>query len=116
MLFCTRRKECRVKYPDFAYPWPLKWRDLTSAVTGRLLTLGRQRTPQAIGGLVAAQGDEDEQLRWLAALSLHGIGGGTVIATLKAFIDQAPSAVPQGCYAIAREEAEKVLGKLEDEA
>jgi len=71
----------------------------------RLLTLGRQRTPEAIGGLVAALGDEDEQLRWLAALSLQGIGGGTVIATLKAFIDQAPSAV-------AREEAEKVVGKL----
>jgi len=71
----------------------------------RLLTLGRQRTPEAIGGLVAALGDEDEQLRWLAALSLQGIGGGTVIATLRAFIDQAPSAV-------AREEAEKVLGKL----
>jgi len=43
----------------------------------------------------------------LAALSLQGIGGGTVIATLKAFIDQAPSVV-------AREEAEKVLGKLEE--
>jgi hypothetical protein len=71
----------------------------------RLLTLGRQRTPEAIGGLVAALGDEDEQLRWLAALSLQGIGGGTVIATLCAFIDQAPSEV-------AREEAEKVLGKL----
>ncbi len=74
----------------------------------RLLTLGQQRTPEATGGLVAALGDEDEQLRWLAALSLQGIGGGTVIATLKAFIDQAPSAV-------AREEAEKVLGKLTEE-
>lgn len=50
--------------------------------------------------------DEDEQLRWLAALSLQGIGGRTVVATLKVFIDQAPSAV-------AREDAEKVLGKLE---
>jgi hypothetical protein len=75
----------------------------------RLLTLGRQRTPEAIGGLVAALGDEDEQLRWLASLSLQGIGGGTVIATLKAFIDQAPSA-------IAREEAEKVLVRLEEGA
>ncbi len=74
----------------------------------RLLTLGRQRTPEAIGGLVAALGDEDEQLRWLAALSLQGIGGGTVISTLKAFIDQAPSAV-------AREEAERVLGKLTEQ-
>jgi len=75
----------------------------------RLLTLGRQRTPEAIGGPVAALGDEDEQLRWLASLSLQGIGGGTVIATLKAFIDQAPSAA-------AREEAEKVLGKLTEQS
>jgi hypothetical protein len=37
---------------------------------------------------------------------LQGIGGRTVVATLKVFIDQAPSAV-------AREDAEKVLGKLE---
>jgi len=85
----------------------------------RLLTLGRQRTPEAIGGLVAALGDEDEQLRWLAALSLQGIGGETVIATLRAFIDRAPSAFPQGLasrpYAIAREEAEKVLGKLKEQ-
>jgi hypothetical protein len=53
------------------------------------------------------------------------LAGRTVIAgesvgawcspTLKAFIDQAPSAVPQGCYAIARAEAEKVLGKLTEE-
>ncbi|MGB4802585.1 MAG: hypothetical protein WBV59_08000, partial [Anaerolineae bacterium] len=55
---------------------------------------------------VAALGDEDEQLRWLASLSLLGMGGSTVIATLQAFIVQAPSAV-------AREEGEKVLGKLE---
>ena len=70
-----------------------------------LHTMDRQRTSEAMKWLAAALGDEDEQLRWLAALSLQGIGGGTVIATLKAFIDQAPSAV-------AREEAEKVLGKL----
>ncbi len=75
---------------------------------GRLLTLGRKQTSEAIGELVAALGDEDEQLRWLAALSLLGMGGSTVIATLQAFIAQAPSAV-------AREEAEKVLAKLTEE-
>ena len=75
---------------------------------GRLLTLGRKQTSEAIGELVAALGDEDEQLRWLASLSLLGMGGSTVIATLQAFIVQAPSAV-------AREEAEKVLAKLEDD-
>jgi HEAT repeat protein len=74
----------------------------------RLLALGRQRTPEAVGELVAALGDEDEQLRWLAALALQGIGGDAVVATLKVFIEQAPSA-------LAREEAEKLLGKLEEQ-
>ncbi len=71
-----------------------------------MLALGQQRTPGAIGEQVAAQGDEDGNIRWLAASVLQGIGGGTVIVTLRAFVDQAPSAV-------AREEAEKLLGKLE---
>ena len=60
-----------------------------------------QRAPEAIGGLIAALGDEDEQLRRLAALSLQKTGRGTVIATHRAFIDQAPSA-------ITREAAEKI--------
>jgi HEAT repeat protein len=71
----------------------------------RLLALGRQRTPEAVGELVAALGDGDEQLRWLAALALQGIGGGAVVVTLRAFIEQAPSMV-------AREEAERLLGKM----
>ena len=50
--------------------------------------LGRQRTPEAIGELGAGLVDEDELLRCLASLSLQGIGGGTVIAALQAFIDQ----------------------------
>ena len=54
---------------------------------------------------MTAHGDENKRVCRLAAPSLQGIGGGIVIATLKALIDQAPSAV-------AREEAEKVLGKL----
>ena len=74
---------------------------------GRLLELGKQRTAAAIGELVAALGDEDENLRWLAAMSLQGIGGETVVATLRAFMAQAPSAAAQA-------EAERVLGKLED--
>lgn len=56
--------------------------------------------------LVAALGDEDGNIRWLAASVLQSIGGGTVIATLRAFIDQALSAA-------VREEAEKLLAKLE---
>jgi hypothetical protein len=68
---------------------------------------GREYKSDPIGGLVAILGDECEPAKLLAAQSLQAIGGGTVIATLKAFIDQASSAV-------AREEAEKVLGRLEE--
>ena len=72
---------------------------------GRVMALRNKATPEAIGELVAALGDEDERIRWLAGSVLQGIGGGTVIATLRAFIEQAPSEK-------AREEAEKLLGKL----
>jgi len=57
---------------------------------------------------VAAPADEDEQLGWLAALSLQGIGGGTVMATLKVYIDQA---TPE----VARDEATKLLSRLEEQ-
>jgi HEAT repeat protein len=72
----------------------------------RVMALRKQDSPEAIGEMVAALGDEDGSVRYLAALSLPGIGGETVIATLEAFIEQAPSE-------FAREEAEKVLGKLQ---
>jgi HEAT repeat protein len=71
----------------------------------RVMALRKQDSPEAVGEMVAALGDEDGSVRYLAALALQGIGGGTVVATLEAFIEQAPSE-------LAREEAEKVLGKL----
>ncbi len=71
----------------------------------RVMALRGKGTSEAIGELVAALGDEDGNIRWLAASVLQGLGGGAVIATLRAFVDQAPSAV-------AREEAERVLGRL----
>jgi hypothetical protein len=71
----------------------------------RVMALRRESSPEAIGEMVAALGDEDEKIRWLAALSLQGTGEGLVIATLRAFVGQAPSAV-------AREGAEKVLQNL----
>ena len=74
---------------------------------GRVMALRKKATPEAIAELAAALGDEDERIRWLAGSVLQSIGGGMVIATLRAFIDQAPSAV-------AREEAVRVLGKLEE--
>ena len=69
------------------------------------MALRKKATPEAIGEVVAALGDEDERIRWLAGSVLQSIGGGTVIATLRAFMGQAPSDV-------VRDEAEKVLGKL----
>ena len=71
----------------------------------RIMALRAKGTPEAIGEVVAALGDEDERIRWLAGSVLQSIGGETVVATLRAFARQAPSAV-------ARDEAEKVLGKL----
>jgi hypothetical protein len=48
----------------------------------------------------------------LAVLALQGISGDAVIAPLKVFVKQAPSQAPQGCYAIARGEAERLLAKM----
>jgi hypothetical protein len=83
--------------PQGAYPTRL----------AQVMALRKQTTPEAIGALIAALGDPDANIRWLAALTLQGIGSGTVIATLRAFIEQAPSA-------LAREEAEKVLDRMHD--
>ena len=71
----------------------------------RVMALRAKGTPEAISEVVAALGDEDERIRWLAGSVLQSIGGETVIATLRAFVRQAETDV-------AREEAEKVLGKL----
>lgn len=67
--------------------WGIAITEAKPCITACRRDVLRQRTPEAIGGLVAALGDEDAQRRWLAAPSLQGIGGGTVIATLTAFID-----------------------------
>ena len=75
----------------------------------RVMALRAKGTPEAISEVVAALGDEDERIRWLAGSVLQSIGGETVIATLRAFIGQAETEV-------AREEAEKLLGKLTERA
>jgi HEAT repeat protein len=71
----------------------------------RVMALRKQDSPEAIGEMVAALGDEDGGIRYLAALSLQGISTGTVVATLRVFIEQAPSA-------LAREEAQSLVGKM----
>ena len=73
----------------------------------RVMALRAKGTPEAIGEMVAALGDDDERIRWLAASVLQSIGGGTVIATLRAFIVQVSSDV-------AHEEAVRLLDKMND--
>ena len=52
----------------------------------RLLAISKERTPAAIGELVASLGDEDEQVRWLASMALNSIGGPAVVATLESYV------------------------------
>ncbi len=70
-----------------------------------VMALRKERTPQAIGALIAALADPESNIRWLASSTLAGIGGEAVVAAIGAYIDQAPSAV-------AREEAEHLLDRL----
>lgn len=71
----------------------------------RIMALGKARTPEAIGELVAALADEDEQLRWLASMALQSIGGGVVVATLRAYVEgNAPET--------GRDEARKLLEQM----
>jgi hypothetical protein len=83
--------------PQGAYP----------ARLAQVMALRKQSTPEAIGTLVAALGDPDANIRWLAALTLKGIGGRALEDALRALIADPPSE-------IAREEAIKLLGQLEE--
>jgi hypothetical protein len=71
----------------------------------RIMALGKARTPEAIGELVAALADDDEQLRWLASVALQTVSGGVVVATLRAYVEgEAPE--------IGRDEARKLLEQM----
>ena len=43
------------------------------------MALRKERSPEAVGSLIAALGDPDANIRWLAALTLESIGGEAVI-------------------------------------
>jgi hypothetical protein len=75
----------------------------------RLLALSKERSALAIGELVAALADEDEQVRWLASMALSSSGGPVVVATLEAYL-------AQGASGVGREEAERVLARVGGEA
>ena len=61
----------------------------------------------AISQLVAALGDSDDNIRWLAGSALGILGGSNVVRTLAAFLDQAES--PE-----ARQAAIKALQRIAD--
>ena len=51
----------------------------------RIMTLKRQATPEAIGEIVAALGDEDENVRWLASSTLASLKDERVVDAVRAF-------------------------------
>lgn len=71
----------------------------------RLLAIGKEGTPAAIGELVASLGDGDEQLRWLASMAVQSIGGPAVVAAVESYL-------AQGAAGVGREEAERLLARV----
>jgi HEAT repeat protein len=71
----------------------------------RVRALRNLRTPEAIGELVAALGDEDEGVRYFASSTLQWIGGDLAVATVRRMAAVAANLA-------AREEAERLLAAL----
>lgn len=57
----------------------------------RIMTLKRQATPEAIGEIVAALGDEDENVRWLASSTLASMKDERVVDAVRAFAERTKS-------------------------
>ncbi|MCU0518231.1 MAG: HEAT repeat domain-containing protein, partial [Oscillatoria sp. Prado101] len=51
----------------------------------RIMALKRAATPEAIGEIVAALGDADENVRWLASSTLVSLKDERVVAAVRAF-------------------------------
>lgn len=71
----------------------------------RIMALKRQATPEAIGELVAALGDEDEKVRWLASSTLGGLKDERVVVAVRSFAQRTESAE-------GRDVAERLLTTL----
>ena len=69
------------------------------------MALREERTPQAIGALIAALADPDANIRWLASSTLASIGGEAVVEALAAFVEQEQSTE-------GRLEAVSLLGRI----
>jgi hypothetical protein len=68
----------------------------------RIMALKRKATPEAIGEIVAALGDEDEKVRWLASSTLASVKDERVVMAVQAFVERTESAA-------GREAAEQLL-------
>ncbi|MBP6472235.1 MAG: HEAT repeat domain-containing protein, partial [Chloroflexi bacterium] len=79
----------------------------------RVMALGQPKNQMELTELIAALGDENGQIRWLAGASLVKVGGTAVVRLLAAYLGTGPDEVAQS-------EARKVLGMIaetdEDEA
>lgn len=79
----------------------------------RVMALSQPKNQVELTELIAALGDENDNIRWLAGSALTRVGGLAVVRLLAAYWQTNPGAV-------ARAEAEKVFGLIaetdEDEA
>jgi HEAT repeat protein len=71
----------------------------------RIMALKRQATPEAIGEMVAALGDADERIRWLAGSALASLKDERVAAAVRVFAERTESVE-------GREAAQKLLVQL----
>lgn len=72
----------------------------------RMLSLKQLATPEAIGELVAALGDDDGNVRWLAGSTLLSLQDARVVAAMRAFMAQTNSE-------IARQAVQEWLERIE---
>jgi hypothetical protein len=71
----------------------------------RVMALGQPKNQLELTELIAALGDENGQIRWLAGASLVRVGGLVVVRLLAAYLQTEPGAV-------GREEALKALALI----
>ena len=70
------------------------------------MALKRQATPEAIGEIVAALGDEDERIHWLAGSALASLKDARVMEAVRVFRELTES--EEG-----REEAGRLVERME---
>jgi hypothetical protein len=103
------------KKPGFLEAQPTLVTDFTPPAGGygqrlkRVMALGQPKNQADLAELIAALGDENDNIRWLAGSSLARLGGLAVVKLLAAYLAANPGAT-------SRAEAVKVLGLIADTA